>query len=92
MIFAGSKFIEFDHVSWDRIYGFGVFISSNEGTVWPEDIWVHDLTVRGGEMGIGIVAGRRIKIERNAIVERSSTPSTSNRIPTRPVAVASRMS
>ena len=69
MIFAGSKFIEFDRVSWDRLYGFGVFISSNEGTVWPEDIWVHNSTVRGGEMGIGIVAGRRIKIERNAIVD-----------------------
>ena len=67
VIYTGSKFIEFDRVSWDRLRGFGVLISSNEGTVWPEDIYIHDSTIRGGEMGIGIIAGRRIRIVGNDI-------------------------
>jgi len=67
VIRAGSSFIEFDHVTWDRLYGFGPLISADGGTVWPSDISIHDCTIRGGEMGIGIVAGRRIQIERNAI-------------------------
>ena len=66
-MYTGSKFIEFDRVSWDRIKGFGPFISSNEGTVWPEDIYIHDSTIRGGEMGIGVVAGRRLQVIRSVI-------------------------
>ena len=64
---SGSSFIEFDHVSWDRLFGFGVLIGSDGGTTWPSDISIHDSTIRGGEMGIAIVAGRRIQIVRNAI-------------------------
>ena len=64
---AGSSFIEFDQVTWDRIRGFGVIISSDGGSVWPTDISIHDSTVRGGEMGIAVVAGQRIDIVRNHI-------------------------
>ena len=67
VVYAGCKFIEFDHVSWDRLRGFGVLIGSNEGTVLPEDVSIHDSTIRGGEMGVGIVAGRRIQIVHNVI-------------------------
>jgi hypothetical protein len=67
VIRAGSSFIEFDHISWDRIRGFGPLISADGGTVWPSDISIHDCTIRGGEMGVGIVAGRRIQIIHNAI-------------------------
>ena len=67
VIRAGSSFIEFDHVSWDRLYGFGILISADGGTTWPSDVSIHDSVIRGGEMGIGIVAGRRISIVRNAI-------------------------
>jgi len=67
VIRAGSSFIEFDHVTWDRLYGFGLLISVDGGTVWPSDISIHDCTIGGGEMGIGIVAGRRIQIVHNAI-------------------------
>jgi hypothetical protein len=64
---GGSSFIEFDHVSWDRLSGFGILISSDGGTAWPADISIHDSTIQGGEMGVAIVAGRRIQIVRNAI-------------------------
>jgi hypothetical protein len=67
VIRAGSSFVEFDHVSWDRVYGFGILISADGGTAWPSDISIHDSTIRGGEMGVGIVAGRRISIVHNAI-------------------------
>jgi hypothetical protein len=68
VIRAGCSFVEFDHVNWDRLYGFGILLSDDGGVGnWPADISIHDSVIRGGEMGIGIVAGRRIKIERNAI-------------------------
>jgi hypothetical protein len=70
---AGSQFIEFDHVSWDRLYGFGIFIGADGGTVWPSDISIHDSTIRGGEMGVGIVAGRRVQIVHNAINDSVDT-------------------
>jgi len=71
---GGTSFIEFDHVSWDRLYGFGIFIS-DDGNLghWPSDISIHDSVVRGGEMGIAILAGRRINIVRNAINDSVST-------------------
>jgi hypothetical protein len=64
---SGSTFIEFDRVSWDRIKGFGIIISTDGGSTWPADISIHDSTIRGGEMGVAIVAGRRIQIVRNVI-------------------------
>jgi hypothetical protein len=64
---SGSSFIEFDHVAWDRLRGFGVILSADGGTRWPEDISIHDSVIRGGEMGVAIVAGRRIQIVRNTI-------------------------
>ena len=67
VIRAGCSFVEFDHVNWNRLRGFGILISAEGGTTWPADISIHDSVIRGGEMGIGILAGRRIKIERNAI-------------------------
>ena len=67
VIRAGCSFIEFDHVSLDRIFGFGILVSADGGGVWPSDLSIHDSLIRGGEMGIGIVAGRRISIVHNAI-------------------------
>lgn len=65
---ARSAFIEFDHVTWDHIFGFGILISDDGAPgSWPSDISIHDSTIRGGEMGIGITAGRRINIVHNAI-------------------------
>jgi hypothetical protein len=65
---AASSFIEFDHVSWNHIYGFGILISDEGGPgKWPTDVSIHDSTIRGGEMGVAIVAGRRIQIVHNAI-------------------------
>jgi hypothetical protein len=67
MVRSGSDFVEFDHVTWDHLYGFGILTTDLGGGVWPSDISIHDSTIRGGEMGVAIVAGRRIRIERNAI-------------------------
>lgn len=65
---AGCDFVEFDHVSWDRLRGFGVILSDKGGAGdWPEDVSIHDSTIRGGEMGVAIVAGRRVQIVHNAI-------------------------
>ncbi len=64
---SGSSYIEFDHVSWDRLYGFGIIISTDGGSTWPSDISIHDSFIRGGEMGVAVVAGRRIQIVRNTI-------------------------
>ena len=64
---GGTSFIEFDHVSWDRLYGFGVIIGAEAGTIWPSDIYVHDSIIRGGEMGVAVTAGRRVRIEHNTI-------------------------
>jgi hypothetical protein len=64
---AGSSHIEFDRVKWDRLRGFGVFISDDGGSTWPSNISIHDSTIQGGEMGIAIVAGRHIDIVRNHI-------------------------
>lgn len=72
-IAAGCSFIEFSGVSWDRLYGFGPLICSNEGTVWPSDVWLHDCTIRGGEMGVGVTAGRRLLIERNTVKDSQYT-------------------
>ncbi len=67
LIRSGCSFIEFDHVSLDRIFGFGILVSADGGGVWPSDVSIHDSVIRGGEMGVGIVAGRRIQLVRNAI-------------------------
>jgi len=67
LIRSGCSFIEFDHVSLDRIFGFGILVSADGGGVWPSDLSIHDSLIRGGEMGIGIVAGRRIQLVHNAI-------------------------
>jgi hypothetical protein len=69
MIYTGSRFIEFDRVSWDKLRGFGIFISSNEGTVWPSDIYIHDSKIRGAECGLCIIAGRRITFTRNEVID-----------------------
>jgi hypothetical protein len=70
MVRAGTDNIEFDRVTLDRLYGFGIFIG-DEGRPgdWPEDISIHDSTIRGAEMGIAIVAGRRIDIVDNHILD-----------------------
>ena len=67
MVRSGSDFVEFDHVTFDRLHGFGILITDLGGGVWPSDISIHDSTIRGGEMGVAIVAGRRIKIVHNRI-------------------------
>ncbi len=67
VIRAGCSFIEFDHVTWDRLRGFGPLLSADGGTTWPTNISIHDSVIRGGEMGIGIVAARNVQIVHNAI-------------------------
>jgi cold shock CspA family protein len=64
---AGSSDVEFDRVKWDRLRGFGIFISDDGGGSWPSDVYIHDSTIRGGEMGIAITAGQRIRIVNNHI-------------------------
>ncbi len=78
MVRSGSDFVEFDHVTWDRLHGFGILTTDLGGGVWPSDISIHDSTIRGGEMGVAIVAGRRVQIVHNASTTRSARPSTSN--------------
>ena len=75
MVRAGSDFVEFDHVTWDHLFGFGVFLSSIGGasTDWPEDISIHDNTIRGAECGVCIVAGRRVQIVHNVINDSMGT-------------------
>jgi len=58
------KRIEVSNINWDNIRGFGPILGSDGGKTWPEDISIHDCIIRGGEMGVGIVAARRVKIER----------------------------
>ena len=60
---AGCSGIDVDDVKWDNLLGFGPWISSAGGTVWPQDIRIRDCTIRGAEMGIAITAGRRVTIE-----------------------------
>ena len=67
VIRAGCSFIEFDHVSWDRLRGFGPLLSADGGTTWPSNVSIHDSLIRGGEMGIGIVAARNVQIVNDTI-------------------------
>ena len=65
---AGSDFVEFDHVSWDRLHGFGVILSDDgRPGDWPADVSIHNSVIRGGEMGVAVVAGRRVQIVHNSI-------------------------
>jgi hypothetical protein len=59
--------IEVDRLTLDHLYGFGILIAADGGSAWPSGISIHDSTIRGGEMGVGVVAGRDIDITRNAI-------------------------
>ena len=69
MVRSGSDFVEFDHVTLDRLHGFGILTTDLGGAVWPSDIWIHDSTIRGGEMGVAVLAGRRVTIVHNIIVD-----------------------
>jgi hypothetical protein len=69
VIRAGCKRITFDGVKWDRTRGFGPLVSADGGSTWPEDVTIKDCIVRGGEMGIGIVAGRRVQIVGTTIID-----------------------
>jgi hypothetical protein len=52
------------------VYGFGIFINdAGRPGDWPEDVTITNSTVRGGEMGIAITAGRRINIVNNTIAD-----------------------
>jgi hypothetical protein len=67
---AGSSFVEFDRVNWDRLHGFGIILSDDgRPGDWPEDVSIHDSVIRGGEMGVAVVAGRRVQIVRNRITD-----------------------
>jgi hypothetical protein len=59
--------IEIDGVSLDRLFGFGILVSADGGSEWPAGVSIHDSTIRGGEMGVGVVAGRRIELRHNMI-------------------------
>lgn len=73
VIRAGCARVTFDSVSWDRLRGFGPLISADGGTTWPEDITLVGCRIRGGEMGVGIVAGRRILVSRCVIDDSVDT-------------------
>jgi hypothetical protein len=64
---SGSSYIEFDHVTWLRVVGFGPFLSTDGGSTWPSYISIHDSTIQGAEMGIGVVAGRHLSFVHNTI-------------------------
>jgi hypothetical protein len=68
---SGSSYIELDHVSLDRIFGFGVIIGADGGSngagVWPTNISVHDSLIRGGECGLCVVAGQNITFSNNTV-------------------------
>lgn len=66
---AGSRFIQFDGMTWDRLHGFGVFISDDGEGPAPHDITVRDSTIRGGEMGVAVVTGSDVDIIGNAILD-----------------------
>jgi hypothetical protein len=65
---AKSQYVEFSGVTWDRLYGFGVLIS-DEGAAgsWPHNIVITGSTIRGGEVGVGILAGENILVTNSAI-------------------------
>ena len=68
MVRAGSNFVEFDHVTFNRLHGFGIFlIDDGRPGDWPSDVSIHNSVIRGGEMGIAIVAARRVNIVHNSI-------------------------
>ena len=73
VIRAGCSFVEFDHVSWDHLRGFGPLLSADGGTAWPSNISIHDSLIRGGEMGVGIVAARNVQIVRDTINDSVDT-------------------
>ena len=73
VIRAGCSFVEFDHVTWDRLRGFGPLLSADGGTAWPSNISIHDSLIRGGEMGVGIVAARNVQIVRDTINDSVDT-------------------
>jgi hypothetical protein len=65
---AKSAYVTFSGVTWDRLYGFGVLISDEGGAgSWPHDITVTGSTIRGGEMGVGILAGENITVTGSTI-------------------------
>ena len=65
---AGSDFVQFDHVTLNRLYGFGIILTDDgRPGDWPADISIHDSVIRGGEMGVAVVAGRRVQIVHNSI-------------------------
>jgi hypothetical protein len=66
---AGSRSIEFDRVTWDRLRGFGVIISDDGEGDSPTGITVRDSTIRGAEMGVAVVTGSDVRILDNAILD-----------------------
>lgn len=68
----GSDHIEFDHVTFLDLQGFGMLISSDDGIggpLWPKDIWIHHTIIEGGEMGFGVVSVRNFLSEDNQILD-----------------------
>jgi hypothetical protein len=66
---ANTRYITMQHVSIDRVYGFGIIISDDGDGAWPNHITIRDSLIRGGEMGIAVTAGRHIDILRNRIYD-----------------------
>ncbi len=65
---AKSQYVTFSGVTWDRLYGFGVLISDEGGAgSWPHNITVTGSTIRGGEMGVAILAGENITVTGSTI-------------------------
>jgi hypothetical protein len=72
---VGSRYIEFDAVSWDRLYGFGIYINTlgTGSTAWPADITIRDSYMRGAYQAIALIAGRRVNIINNTFVDTVGT-------------------
>ena len=70
------QFLEFSGVTWDNLYAFGILINTDGGGLseYPRDIWIHDCTVRGGEMGIAPVSAARVLVEGCAIDDTQIIP------------------
>jgi hypothetical protein len=68
MIRGRCDHIRLINIRWNRIRGFGILFTDNGYTGdWPEHVTIRDSVIRGGEMGIAIVAGRHIDIIGNQI-------------------------
>jgi hypothetical protein len=64
---ANGRFQRISNVRFLRQWGFGPWSSTDGGTISPTDVWVHDCEVEGAQMGLAVVGGKRVLMERNNV-------------------------